>query len=124
MELLLIVAGLALLGLAAVRFGHDSRELDGAGPWHSWREVSARSRAGAGALALPDPSGLDIEAAFRVDELRLAAARERLLKPAETTAPSIRSPSAHRAAVAWLGAAMVRAGERLQSYGRTAAPGW
>ena len=124
MELLLIVAGLVLLGLAAVRFGHDSRELGGAGPWHSWREAAARSRAGASALALSDPSGLGAEAAFRVDELRLAAARERLLKPVGTAAPSIRSAGAHRAAVAWLGAAMVRAGERLQSYGRTAAPGW
>jgi hypothetical protein len=118
MELLLIVGGLALLGLASVRFGHDSRELEGAAPWHSWRDEVARGRAGV-------PAQLDwtvVEAAYRSEELRLVAARERMVRPRRASV--VRGLGAHRAAIGWVGAAMVRAGERLQSYGRRAAPGW
>jgi hypothetical protein len=114
MELLLIVVGLVLLGLAAARFGQDSREPGEVGaPWHTWRD----------ARALPDPAGLDVEATFRLEELRAVAARERLLRPAGTAALPVRQLSAHQAAVAWLGAALVRVGERLQGYGRAASSG-
>src|SRR5438094_10549572 len=106
MELLLIVAGLSLLGLAAVRFGRDSRELDAAGSWHTWRD----------SCALPDPTGLDLETAYRLGELRATAARERLLRPAVTSASPVGLAAIHRTAVAWLGATLVRVGERLQAY--------
>jgi hypothetical protein len=116
MDLLLIVAGLAALGLAARRFGQDSRDLDGAGPWHSWRELALRTPVPA------DPLGVDVEATYRVEQLRATGARERLVRPAGRRS---RSPAGagYRSAVGWLGAALVRVGERLQSYGRTA-PGW
>jgi len=122
MDLLLIVAGLALLGLAALRFGQDSRDLEGAAPWHSWRESALRSRAGVASPA--EPLGIDLEAAYRLESLRVTAARERLLRPARPSTRPRAALGAHRAAVAWLGALLVRAGQRLQSYGRTAAPGW
>jgi hypothetical protein len=113
-ELLLIVAGLILLGLAAARFGQDSREPEAGAPWHSWRD----------SRALASPLGVDPEMAFRLGELHATAARERLLRPVGTGPRAAWRLTAHRAVVAWLGASLVRVGERLQDYGRTAAPGW
>src|SRR5262245_45313107 len=112
--MLLIVAGLVLLGLAAARFGHDSREPVHGAPWHTWRD----------SLVLPSPVGVEPEAAWRLDALRASAARERLLHPRPVGRPSAPALGRHRAAAAWVGAALVRAGERLQDYGRAAAPGW
>ena len=124
MELLLIAFGMALFGLLAARYGHDSRDVGEAGPWHSWREASARSRAGAGRLALHDPSGLAIVAAERAGELRLLAVQARLGRPSAPRKLAWPAAALLRGAAARAGAAMVRAGERLQEYGRTAAPGW
>jgi hypothetical protein len=123
-ELLLIAFGMALFGLLAARYGHDSRDVGEAGPWHSWREASARSRAGAGGRALHDPSGLAIVAAQRGEELRLIAAQARLGRPLAATRVDWVGTGLLRGAASRAGAAMVRAGERLQEYGRTAAPGW
>ena len=76
MELLLITAGLALLGVAAARFGQDSRELESGAPWHTWRD----------ALALSGPVGVDPAAVLRVEEMRATGARERMLRPRRRTA--------------------------------------
>src|SRR5262245_8802194 len=105
MELFVIVAGMALLGLAALRYGQDSRDLDGAGPWHTWRDVARRNPIGASSAA--DPVG--VELTFRVRELHTTAAREALLRSRPPAAVGA-AVAPHRAAVAWLGAALVRLG--------------
>jgi hypothetical protein len=123
-ELLLIVGGLSLLALAASRYGQDSRALGEAGPWHTWRDLARRGQAGAVAPAIPDPLGISLAVTLRADELRAEAARERLLRgpsPARRPAATV---GRHRLAAARVGSALVRVGERLQSYGSAAAPGW
>ncbi len=50
MLLLLIAGGLAALGLAATRFGEDSRDWSAGGPVHTWRQD--------GRLAEPRAAGL------------------------------------------------------------------
>jgi hypothetical protein len=118
MELVAFVGALAALGVLALCFGADSRDLAGGGPWHNWREAAATR--GIAVASMVDPSGTGVEASHRVGELRATAARERLLRrPAAVRL----GPAPHRAALGWAGARLVRVGRRLESYGEASRTG-
>lgn len=110
MEIVGIVGGLVALGVAAHFYGQDSRDRDPVGAWHTWRQAK-------GGNGMVDPIGVEVEARHRMDSLLASAAQEQLLSKPARPPRSLPVPS-HREAAAWLGTHLVRAGRRLQSYGR------
>ena len=85
MELLAIVVGLVLVGVAAARYGRETRDLDATGTWHTWREDALRRGLAGPGPVMADPLGVGLETALRVGELRADASRQLCQGPASPT---------------------------------------